>query len=94
MTGIIMEFQWKENIFQKITRRKHLKAWKDISNFTLIEFLIFSIILQKKAILSSILEKFFLNEGFPKFNKDKYVNGYFLDFAFDDLKVYIEVDGE
>lgn len=36
----------------------------------------------------------FKNEGFPKFVQDKYVDGYFLDFAFDELKMFIEVDGE
>ena len=36
----------------------------------------------------------FLAENFPVFIQDKYVNGYFLDFAFDKLKLYIEVDGE
>ena len=36
----------------------------------------------------------FTNEGFPTFTQDKYVNGYFLDFAFEGLNKYIEVDGE
>ena len=48
----------------------------------------------KESYPEQYFREVFLNEGFPKFNKDKYVNGYFLDFAFDDLKVYIEVDGE
>lgn len=36
----------------------------------------------------------FLNEGFPSFVQDKYVQGYFLDFAFEGLRKYVEVDGE
>lgn len=36
----------------------------------------------------------FLKEGFPKFEQDKYVQGYFLDFAFEDYNVYVEIDGE
>ena len=36
----------------------------------------------------------FQNENFPSFVQDKYVEGYFLDFAFENSKQYIEVDGE
>lgn len=36
----------------------------------------------------------FKNENFPLFVQNKYINGYFLDFAFEDKKVYIEIDGE
>lgn len=36
----------------------------------------------------------FLNEQFPNFKQDRYVNGYFLDFAFEEYKCYIEIDGE
>lgn len=36
----------------------------------------------------------FLREGFPKFEQDKRVSGYFLDFAFLESKKFVEIDGE
>ena len=48
----------------------------------------------KESFPEQFFRKAFTNEGFPKFTQDKYVNGYFLDFAFDGLYKYIEVDGE
>ena len=46
----------------------------------------------------SFPEKFFRtafeNEKFPQFIQDKYVQGYFLDFAFPEKHLYVEVDGE
>lgn len=38
--------------------------------------------------------KAFANEGFPPFVQDLYVRGYFLDFAFEGLRLYVEIDGE
>lgn len=38
--------------------------------------------------------KAFANEGFPPFVQDLYVRGYFLDFAFEGLHLYVEIDGE
>lgn len=48
----------------------------------------------KESFPEQFFRKAFTNEGFPKFTQDKYVNGYFLDFAFEGLYKYIEVDGE
>jgi very-short-patch-repair endonuclease len=48
----------------------------------------------KESFPERFFREAFTNEGFPKFTQDKYVNGYFLDFAFEGLNKYIEVDGE
>ena len=48
----------------------------------------------KESFPERFFREAFTNEGFPKFIQDKYVNGYFLDFAFEGLNKYIEVDGE
>lgn len=48
----------------------------------------------KESFPERFFREAFMNEGFPKFTQDKYVNGYFLDFAFEGLHKYIEVDGE
>ena len=47
----------------------------------------------KESFPEKYFRKIFENE-FPKFVQNKYVEGYFLDFAFEDLKLYIEIDGE
>ena len=36
----------------------------------------------------------FTNEQYPKFEQNKYIEGHFLDFAFEQYKVYVEIDGE
>ena len=48
----------------------------------------------KESFPERFFREAFTNEGFPEFTQDKYVNGYFLDFAFEGLYKYIEVDGE
>lgn len=48
----------------------------------------------KESFPEKYFRESFVNENFPKFQQDKYVNGYFLDFAFEESKLYVEVDGE
>lgn len=48
----------------------------------------------KESYPEQFFRKAFENEQFPKFTQNKYIKGYFLDFAFEEQKVYIEVDGE
>ena len=48
----------------------------------------------KESYPEKYFKKIFIKEYFPSFVQDKYVNGYFLDFAFESSMTYIEIDGE
>lgn len=48
----------------------------------------------KESYPEKYFKKIFIKESFPSFVQDKYVNGYFLDFAFESSMTYIEIDGE
>lgn len=48
----------------------------------------------KESYPEKYFKQAFLNESFPKFEQDKYVIGYFLDFAFVVQKKFVEIDGE
>lgn len=48
----------------------------------------------KESYPEKYFREIFTKEDFPAFIQDKYVKGYFLDFAFESRNVYIEIDGE
>lgn len=48
----------------------------------------------KESYPEKYFKEVFQNEKFPSFVQEMFVNGYYLDFAFQELRLYIEIDGE
>ena len=48
----------------------------------------------KESYPEKYFREIFQIEQFPTFVRELHVNGYFLDFAFQSIKCYIEIDGE